>query len=143
MDYKVIMVDALRAYRQKEAAMVNIRARLDEIDAELKAIRSANTDGIKVKSGIRSDRVLNLIVERDDLRVAYRLAKSHIERVNRGLQVLDEAERKVIFAFFIDRKAGVSTDICDILHCEKSEAYRKKDAALRKLTVACYGITEL
>lgn len=145
MDYKAVMIDILRQHRLREAALANTKAMILDKEAEIRSIKGANPEREPVRrSGNgQEDKLLNLIVERDTLRGVYKINKAYVDQVQRGLNALDDEERRIISAFFIDRKAGVSTDICEMLNCEKSEAYRRRDAALRKITIACYGVLEL
>lgn len=44
--------------------------------------------------------------------------------------------------FYINPAKGNLDRLCEELFLEKSAAYRRKDAALRKFTIALCGVTE-
>ena len=65
-----------------------------------------------------------------------------IDRVNRGLGVLDEREQKILNSFYIHRMPGYIDKLTEELFCEKSTIYRIKDEALYKFTIAMYGVVD-
>ena len=61
----------------------------------------------------------------------------------KGLAVLTEEEKTVLYKFFINRPRRHIEDLCESLNYEKTRIYEIKETALRKFTLSCYGIVEL
>ena len=59
-----------------------------------------------------------------------------------ALAVLDDEERLILDKFYIHRAKGNVGDLCERLNVEQSTVYRKRDNALRRFTIALYGVTE-
>ena len=145
MDYRKFMIDDLGRHRQKVCALHNLKERIIALETELRAIKGADPSKITVKGGgnAEADKRLNLIVERDNLKRNYGIVKRAVDCVDAGLMTLSDKERATLDLFYMDRPHDHVAKVCELWQCEQAEAYRKKDEALRKLTIACYGVTEL
>ena len=66
-----------------------------------------------------------------------------IELTEKGLQALTEREKTILTEFYIKNSKGYVEKLCDDLYVSKTELYRQKDTALKKFTMAMYGIVEL
>ena len=86
--------------------------------------------------------MLSNIVHREELERALEQAKLWVDIVDGGLGVLDDEERLVLDRFYIHRGKGNVSRLCEELAVEQSSIYRRRDAALRKFTVALYGCAE-
>ena len=62
-----------------------------------------------------------------------------MEIVEGGLSVLDDEDQLTLELCFIHKVKGSIDDLCYRLNLEKSTAYRRRDQALRRFTLALYG----
>ena len=69
-------------------------------------------------------------------------ARLWVAQVDKALAVLDDEERLVLDRFYIHRAKGNVGDLCERLNVEQATVYRKRDSALRRFTIALYGVTE-
>lgn len=63
--------------------------------------------------------------------------------IEKGMNCLDEIEKKVLDYFYISRPYNHIKLLMDELHYEKSQVYRLKDEALSKYTSLRYGAINL
>ncbi len=73
---------------------------------------------------------------------AWRITKRRVDAVERGLAALDEQQREILEAFFINRVQGHVQALAEKYHVEQSRVYQMKDQAVRDFTLARYGISE-
>ena len=59
-----------------------------------------------------------------------------------GLSVLDEEERLTLEYCYIYKVKGSINELCYRLNVDKSAAYRRRDLALCRFTLALYGPLE-
>ena len=83
--------------------------------------------------------MLSNIVHRDELKRRLREARLWVEIVDSGLSVLDDEERLALELCFIHKVKGSIDDLCYRLNVDTSAAYRRRDLALRRFTLALYG----
>ena len=145
MDYRKSMIDELSKHRQRVCGLKNLKEKIIAAESELRAIKSADPSKVSVRGGgnADADKRIALIVERDNYKRNYAIIKRAVDVLDAGLATLSEQEKKTLELFYMDRPHDHIGAVCEIWQCEQAEAYRKKDEALRKLTIACYGITEL
>ena len=71
------------------------------------------------------------------------IAKRRVNDINKALAILTPDEQLIIRRVFIEQREETSADtifdLCDELHIERSQVYRKRKAALEKLTIALFG----
>jgi hypothetical protein len=139
------MIDDLKQYRQRKCGLVNMREKIQTLESEIRAMKGADTEKISVRGSAArvDDKLIDLIVERDQLKRNYIITDRNVKQVDRAMETLDEKEKKTLELFYIDRPHGHVNLVCELWGCEYAEAYRNKDDALKKLTVACYGIAEI
>lgn len=139
-------IERLRDYENKKAAVVSLTEQIKILEDKFKTIRSATTDSTPVQGGNGSHReqmLINNISTREELKNNLKITKHEITITERGLEALDETEKKILTRFYINRSKGYVERLCDELFISKTELYRQKDEALKKFTSACYGIIEL
>lgn len=145
MNWKTEASYKLKDYQARKLAMDNIPAELRRLESASTRIRSATTDGTPVSGGggnAREDALISNIVQREELKRRLREAKLWVATVDRALAVLDDEERRVLELFFINRAKGNVERLMEELHLEKTRVYELKDRALRRFTLALYGIVE-
>lgn len=134
----------LRDYAAKKNALAATADQIAMLEAESTCIRSATTDGTPVQGGgnCREDAMLDNIAKRAELQAAHDSTAEWLRIVDSALDVLTEDERLVLDRFYINRQKGNPERLQAEMGVEKSQVYRRKDAALRHFTMALYGVCE-
>ena len=78
IDYKRVAMDDLRAYPALKAAMENIRDKLAALNARAEGLSAQAADRVPVQGGgnQQEQRMLNVIVERERLKLNYQADKN-------------------------------------------------------------------
>lgn len=144
MDWKKEAAEKLRWHEARKNAVESMREELESLRCQVDRIRSATADGTPVVGGgsRREEQMLNRIVKQDALVENLRRTRKTVERVEKALQLLEEDERRILDRFYINPAKGNVEKLCREICAEKSTVYRRRDEALRKFTVALYGVTE-
>lgn len=144
MDWKRESIGKLKNYEAHKQALENIPKEIKRLESACAGIRSAATDGTPVSGGgsTREDAMLSNIVHRDELKRRLKEARLWVAQVDKALAVLDDGERLVLDRFYIHRAKGAIEDLCGRLNVEKATVYRRRDNALRRFTIALYGVTD-
>ena len=144
MNWKREAIDKLKNYEARREALENIPKEIKRLESAYASIRSATTDGTPVSGGsnTREDSMLSNIVHRDELKRRLKEARLWVAQVDKALSVLDDEERLVLDRFYIHRAKGNVGELCERLNVEQATVYRKRDSALRRFTIALYGVTE-
>lgn len=144
MDWKKEAIDKLRRYEAKKQALVSIPAEIRRLELKAGSIRSATADGTPAQGGGsgREDMMLSNIVHREELERSLEQARICVELTTAGLEILNDEERLVLDRFYIHPGKGNLDRLCGELGVEKSQAYERRNCALRKFTIALYGVTE-
>lgn len=145
MNWQKESIQRLRDYEARKQALANIEE--DRKACELRAIsiRAARTDGEPVKEGgnKREDALINNIVKRDELALNLEIAEREVSVTESALRTLTEEEHRILYLFYINRPRGHVELLSDELCVERSRVYELKDNALRKFTLACYGVVDI
>lgn len=143
MNWKYEAIDKLKGYEAHKAALISIPEEIERLESAARSIRSATLDGTAVSGGgnKREDMLLSNIVLREELERQLEQAKQWVSVVDRSLGVLDADERRVLDLMYIHRQPGSIERLCSELNIEQASVYRRRDVALRKVTIALYGIT--
>ena len=145
MDWQKISIDRLRDYETRQRALLLIPEQLKALEMSFSSVRAARTDGTPVKEGgnKREDALINNIVMRQELERNLEIVEAEMKITEKGLSVLNEEEKTVLYKFFINRPRRHVEELCESLNYEKTRVYEIKEIALRKFTLSCYGIVEL
>lgn len=107
-------------------------------------LRAVSADVMPRSGGenTQEDKLLSNIVHRQELE--RRLADTQIwlATVDRALDLLAREDRLILERFYIHPAKGNVDRLCEELAIEKAGIYNRKDKALRRLTIAIYGIVE-
>ena len=144
MNWKREAIDKLKNYEAHKQALECLTKEIRRLESAYTGIRSATTDGTPISGGgnTREDSMLSNIVHRDELKRRLREARLWVAQVDKALAVLDDEERLVLDRFYIHRAKGNVGELCERLNVEQATVYRKRDSALRRFTIALYGVTE-
>lgn len=141
MDWKSEAIDKLQQYEAKRQALVSIPMELAQLEATMTGVRSSRTDSSAVKGGGSGyeDRMLSLIVRKEELERSLECAQLWVEEVAGALQILNKDERRILDTFFVIGEKKAADRLASELCADPKSVYRWKDAALRKFTIALYG----
>lgn len=144
MDWRAEAIDKLRGYEARRAALDSLPEELRRLESAYTGIRGAAADGTPVSGGSsnREDAMLSNILHRDELKRRLKEARLWVSQVDRALAVLDGEERLVLELCYIHKVKGSIDDLCFRLSLEKTAVYDRRDKALRRFTIALYGVTE-
>lgn len=144
MNWKEFAIQDLRKYNQLKQALQNIPERIEVINSRKLAMRSATMSAVPMHGGGNryEDNLLNSIVEEERLKLNSVEADKLVGIIDRGLDQLNDTERRVLCAFYVDRKPRHVERLMDELHCERTTVYRIKDTALYKFTISMYGLID-
>lgn len=146
MDWKSAAIQRLKDYEARKKAVRLLEEQLANLESQFTAIRGAKTDGEPVRGGDgnrREDMLLSNIVLRSELAENKKIAEREIVITEKGLAALSDEERRILEVFYISRPYNHILRLCEALSVEKSEVYRRKNAALDKFTIACYGVVKI
>ena len=140
MNWKEEATKKLSRYPYMRQASENIPREIKRLERQATAIRSAGTNApiICGKNG-REDMLLDNLVERQELQWALQNAKDWMGVTDRALSTLRQDEREILSRMLIFPEEGALASLCTDLGVESSSIYRRRDAALRKFTLALYG----
>lgn len=144
MNWKREAVDKLKNYEVHRQALESIPQEIKRLESVWTGIRSAVTDSTPVSGGgsTREDVMLSNIVHRDELKQRMKEACLWVSQVDTALSILSDEERLVLDRFYLHPIKGIIDDLCERLNVEQATVYRKRDNALRRFTIALYGVTE-
>ena len=145
MNWQKESIQRLRDYEARKQALANIEEDRKACELRVYSIRAARTDGEPVKEGgnKREDALINNIVKRDELALNLEIAEREVSVTESALRTLTEEEHRILYLFYINRPRGHVELLSDELCVERSRVYELKDNALRKFTLACYGVVDI
>lgn len=144
MDWKREAIDKLRCYNARKNAITTITQEILRLEDEFDYINTAGADGaLRCEGGTKAEDVLlTNAAHRGELKRSLRQAEAAVEIVDKGLAVLDDTERLILDRFYISPAKGNVDRLCEELFLEKSAVYDRKDKAVRRFTIAMYGVVE-
>lgn len=145
MNWQKISIERLKSYENRQQALSNIPEQIETLEMSLTSIRAAKTDKVPVKEGgnKREDALINNIVMREELSRNLEITKREVEITDKALRQLTKEEVKILDRFYINKVRGHAERLSEELNIERSRVYELKDDALKKFTIACYGIVEI
>jgi hypothetical protein len=136
-------INRLKLYQAKKVALETIPLDIRQQELAMSSIRSADPDSAPVRgNSTREDAMLNNMVYRSELDEAYVRTKLWVQAMDRALAVLTPEDRILLERFFILAEPKAADRLAGDLHMDVKTVYRRKDEALRKFTVALYGMAE-
>lgn len=143
MIWKNEAVSRLKAYQAKKLALENVPMEIRQQVLALSSIRSADPDSAPVRSNsTREDVMLNILVYRSELEESLLRTKLWVDATDRALSALNPEERILLERFFVYAEPKAADRLAGDLHMDVKTVYRRKDEALRKFTIALYGMAE-
>lgn len=144
MNWQKEAINDLRCHEKRKAALESLADEIRELRGRTYGSSSPAADAVPVQGGSSTaeERWIAAIDELERKKEVYRLTKRRVEAVERGLAELDEQQRDILEAFFINRVQGHVQALAEKYHVEQSRVYQMKDQAVRDFTLARYGISE-
>lgn len=145
MDWKNNAIADLKEYPYLESSLDTLPEEIKTLALLEEGLLGTAYDREKVQGGgkTREDAVIACMDKKERLKINYRVAKAKVKRIRSALEALSEAERLVLKGFYIARCDGHIDRLCEELGYEERNIYNIKDAALRKFTLAMFGVTDL
>ena len=144
-DWKYKAIDKLRDYSAQLNAVATLPLELKRLEIEYTSIKAANTDATPVQGGgtTQEDRALSNIVRRQETNRNLKMAQLAVEFVDSAMAQLSDEERLVLDRMFVHRQRGAVARLCEELClADERSVYKRRDKALKRLTIAMYGATE-
>jgi hypothetical protein len=144
MNWQIVAIEDLKNYKVMCMGAKNISDEITAIDETLYSVRTSKMSAAPAYGGGNTDdSILNGIVKRDRLELNGSINDKLVTKIAQGLAALSENEYLALEYFYINRPPNYMDVLAEKVKCERSEIYRLKDRALRKFTIAMYGITDL
>lgn len=138
IDWKEEAISELRSYNSIKHSIESIRERIAILEAAFEHINSPNGAGTGSRISRDTGYVEN-IAKRSELKTKLRENTRIINNIDSGLQVLNDRERVVIFAAYINPKDWDIEKLSEQLSIERTAIYKLRNKALGKYIKAVYG----
>ena len=144
MNWQKEAIADLRCHEKRKAAMVSLAEEIRELRSRTYGSSSPAADAVPVQGGSSTaeGRWIDVIDELERKKEAWRITKRRVDAVERGLAALDEQQREILEAFFINRVQGGADYLAEKLHLERTRVYELREIAIRDFTVARYGVVD-
>lgn len=143
MDWKREAKAELRDLNVMREAVQNIPERIAMIESRKTSLQ-ASSDSTPVQGGGNHHeyRLLDLIVEGERLKYSLQAHRIRLQLIERGLSALNDEDRLIVTTFAEHRSAEAVDILTEQLFLERSRVYQRWDQALRRYTIAEYGLTD-
>lgn len=132
MDWRAESIEKLKEYQARKQALAGLKVEIQRTGMDIAAAQGSQ----------RGDDQLTATALMADLQERLRWAKLWAFSVDGALKLLDKTELQVLDYFYIRPERGGLDGLCSRLDMTKEEAYELKDRALRRFTLALYGVSE-
>lgn len=146
VNWQKVTIDDLRKLEALKNSLNSIQEKRAALDLQAGAVRSSmrSTEAVSGSGANKAeDKMVDNIIEKERLGDNYTATVRLIRRVEKGLELLSDTERKILDRFYIHRIPDHVDRLCEELGYEKTRVYEMKETALRKLTYAMYGVQDL
>jgi hypothetical protein len=144
LDKKMAAINALKDYSNMEYIIEHTDEDIATIHEKIESPRSSVPTGMPSAHNPKAleDRLVFGIDEIDVLKERYRQALEYMKWFKPAWETLDEDSQFILNEFFVRdiTKTEAILNVSEELHIERSWVYKKKEDALRQLTLLLYGI---
>ena len=142
MNWKNEAKEKLRRYDAMRLATINIPQEIHRLEIDAQSIRSSRSDATPVRGGgnKREEAMLNNILHRQELAWTLEQAQAWIRITDRALTALTNQEKQILTRLYIYPEKGGLERLCRELDMESSSVYRHREQALKRFTMALYGV---
>ena len=145
MNWQKEAIEDLKNYNNLKEGIKSLKLRINSLNNNYKAIKTGDFSMQKVQGGKNKssdERLIDNIAQRERLALVLKADQMLAERIEQGLQDLNEQERLVIEELVIKDKKNAIIELSRTLAYEKSKIYTMRNEAIKKFTIFMYGITE-
>lgn len=144
-DWEKHSIEDLREYRAVKESLGTLPEEIRSLEEDMQLVKGTRYDKTPVEGGASGyeERLINYIDRKGRLEQNLGLAQARVERIERGLSVLTENERLVLTRFYIHREPRYLDRLCGELGYEKTAVYGLKNRALKRFTLAMYGVVDI
>ena len=144
MNWKQEAIEKLKKLEAMQLSIENIPQEIKRLEIAACGLRGAATDRTPVKGGgsRREDALLTNIVHRQELKYNREQAAHWVKATQNALSALTMEENLILTRMYIRPERGALERLSGELELEQSSLYRHRDRALRKFTMALYGVDE-
>lgn len=145
MDWRNESVWELRHLEAKRASIDDIRESIRVLERQMTALRSATSDATPVSGGgsSREDMLLSWITEKDSLQATLAVDEMQVDMIERALGAMTKDDREILDLCYIHEKVGNINKLCEVLGCDTSTVYRKRNRAIRAYTIRRRGLDSI
>lgn len=144
MNWKREVLEKLHQYPLMEIAARNLPEEINRLEHESLGLRSGIGSAISGKGGGShyEERLINNLILRQEMQQSLDQILWWINGVQQAMAVLPSDERVILERMCLYPEDNAQQRLCAELGIEQSSLYRKRESALRKLTIAMYGRLE-
>lgn len=144
-DWEKHSIDDLREYEALRESLGTLPDEIRALEEDMQLVKGTRYDKTPVEGGASGyeERLINYIDRKGRLEQNLGMAQAKVERIERGLSVLTENERLVLTRFYIHREPRYLDRLCGELGYEKTAVYGLKNRALKRFTLAMYGVVDI
>lgn len=145
MDWKSIAIEKLKDHEAKRQALETIPLEIAQIESTMTSIRSTSADGVAIrgsKGNGREEMLLNCIVQKDELQRALERTRLAVDAVEHVLGKMGGEDGLILERLFLHPERGAVDRLAGDLALDVKTVYKRRDAALRRFTIAMYGAVE-
>lgn len=145
MNWKFTVIEELEAHQRKIHSLENIKNKIRTLELRKTDLKGQQYDKEPVTgtgANHYEDGIIDAMVEIERLKRCYRMNKSDVNRVGEALKALDTQEYKIIENFYMSGRKPNIPKLEKEIKYQKSQIYRIRDKALKKLTYELYGREE-
>lgn len=145
LDWKKCAIEDLRKYEGMKQGLKSIKNRIAALEEQAAEMRATDYAKEPVQGGTShyEDRLISNIAERERLGYNFEAIAKLVGSMDAALATLSPKERRVLELFYMRHERKYIERLCSELGYEQAQIYRLKDSALRKLTIAMYGMIDL
>lgn len=141
MNYKKWLIEDLQNLERQRFAITHLKEELEQLNAELTAIKATNFDKMPSGSGdnIQEEKLLTAIAKKDELAANLKATTLHVRNMESLLEQLPDDERRIIDCMIVNGSKYAADGLADELGYERRQIYNKRNAALSHLAQLRHG----
>lgn len=148
MNWKRIAEDDLKDYQKKKNSLKQVASKIDYYNTKLYDAKGISYTPTPIDGGGSKyeDDMLDSLIKKQRLEDKYKDTIEFVKWVDKGLNLLSERDRNIIYICYIEEHSSKSKRwidyICSSYAVSKSKAYDLRDEVLRNFTLNMYGCIE-
>ncbi|MBR5858818.1 MAG: hypothetical protein IKZ05_02750 [Clostridia bacterium] len=145
MDYREQAKDLLKRKNALVSAYAAIREELNALEEERAVCKAmiSRAKSEKRDTLLYEDRLFNTLAQLDDCRFRRSVVERELNKIERGMNPLDEYGRDLLECFFCTPCERISEYLMEKYYKERATLYRDKVNALELFTRSVYGLVQL